>query len=155
MDMTRKRTAILLTLIVTSVVIGLLMLPWTGGGGDLHRLRRPLCRVEIHFDCWGVGVFDGSPWQGKWVGTEEPAFLARVEAWLKELKRPRCDNALKQSGGKIVLTFQDGTQEELLFLGPRRPGPGAGSCNGFSWDGLGVVGGREPFSDFLRELRLE
>ena len=54
-----------------------------------------------------------------------------------------------------VLVFRDGRQEELLFRGPNRPGPAAGRCGGFIWEGLGVLGADEPFTDFLAGLRAE
>ena len=121
----------------------------------LNRLHGPLNRIEVQFDSWGIVAPPASSWQGKWVGTDDPAFLARVEAWLRTLKRPGCCNALRQRGGRIVLTFRDGWQEELFFRGPDRPGPSGGPCSGFIWDGLDIVGGEEPFTDFLRELRVE
>ena len=119
----------------------------------LHRLEGPLARVEIQFECWGLAIPATSARREKWVGTDDPAFLARVEQWLRVVKRPPCCNALRQRGGRIVLTFQDGRREELLFRGADRPGPGG--CGGFIWDGLDLVGGEEPFSDFLAELRAD
>src|SRR5262249_26079891 len=72
--------------------------------GGLNRLRGPLGRVEIQFDCWGVVIPPPtSPWQRKWVGTDDPVFLARVEAWLESLTRPAYENAFRQRGGRIVL----------------------------------------------------
>jgi hypothetical protein len=124
-------------------------------GRAVHWLRGPLARVEIQFDCWGVPHAAPSTWRGKWVGTDDPAILAQVERWLQGVRRPSCCNALRQGGGRIVLTFQDGRQEEILFRGPVRPGPGAGDCGGFVWDGLDIVGGNEPFSAFLSELRVD
>jgi hypothetical protein len=122
---------------------------------ELNWLHGPLARVEIQFDCWGLPVPATSAWRGKWVGTDDPAFLARVEKWLQAVKRPQCCNALRQRGGRIVLMFQDGRQEEILFRGADRPGPGAGACGGFLWDGLHIIGGEEPFSAFLSELRTD
>jgi len=113
------------------------------------RLDGKLTRVGVQFDCWGVIVPQASAWQGQWVWTDDPAFLARVEAWLRTLKRPACENALRQRGNRLVLVFQDGRQEEMLFLGPDRPGPSAGRCGGFVWDGHGMLYGEEPFSEFL------
>jgi hypothetical protein len=121
----------------------------------LHWLHGPLSRVEVQFDCWGLSVPATSAWRQKWVGTDDRAFLARVEHWLLAVKRPMCGNALRQRGGRIVLTFQDGRREELLFLGADRPGPGAGGCGGFVWDGFDLIGEEEPFSDFLAQLRAE
>jgi hypothetical protein len=121
----------------------------------LNRLRGPLSRIEIQFDSWGLWEVSTSPWQGKWVGTDDPEFLAKVEAWLRTLQRPPYSNALRQLGGRILLTFRDGRQEELLFRGPDRPGPSRSRCFGFIWDGLDIEGGEEPFTDFLRELRVE
>src|SRR5262245_64128245 len=86
--------------------------------GRLNWLHGRLYRVEVQFDSWGLVVPPrNSPWQGKWVGTDDPAFLAKVEAWLRTLKCPACDNALRQRGGRIILTFANGRQEELLFRG--------------------------------------
>jgi hypothetical protein len=120
-----------------------------------NRLHGRLQRVEVQFESWPLATLPASPWRGKWVGTDDPAFLAKVEGWLQGLQRPTCDNALRQCGGRIVLTFQGGRHEEILFRGPDRPGPGASSCYGFIWDGLDVVGGEEPFTDFLRDLGTE
>jgi hypothetical protein len=148
-----NRLKIILTLIATLGALIYFSLREIDRHSGLNRLRGPLSRVEIQFDCWGLII--PAPWQGRWVGTDDPVFLARVEAWLEGLKRPTCENALRQRGGTIVLTFRDGRQEELLFRGADRPGPTATSCGGFIWEGLGVVGGEEPFTDFLRVLRPE
>jgi hypothetical protein len=120
-----------------------------------RRLHGSLGRIEVQFDSWGLVAPPTSSWQGKWVGTDDPEFLAKVETWLRTLYRPAYCNALCQRGGRIVLTFRDGRQEELLFRGPDQPGPSGGPCYGFIWDGLDVVGGEEPFTDFLRDLRVE
>jgi hypothetical protein len=146
------RLGLFLALLAALAGAGLCWLEMDSAG--LGRLHGRLSRVEIQFDCWGGLAEPGaSAWQGKWVGTDDPTFLARVETWLRTLRRPACANALRQRGGRIVLTFRDGRQEELLFRGPDRPGPSAGRCGGFVWDGIDVVGGEEPFTDFLRELR--
>jgi hypothetical protein len=117
------------------------------------RLHGRLQRVEIQFDCWGLApLCSPSPWRGKWVGTDDPVFLARVEGWLRALQRPACCNALRERGGRILLTFKDGRQEEVFFRGPDRPGMSFSWCSGFIWDGLDVVGGVEPFTEFLRDL---
>jgi hypothetical protein len=122
----------------------------------LNQLQGRLNRVEVQFGSWGLVVPPRtSPWQGKWVGTDDPALLAKVETWLLTLKRPVCDNALRQRGGRIILTFADGRQEELLFRGPDRPGSSGEPVYGFIWDGREVIGGYEPFTDFLRELPVE
>ena len=118
-----------------------------------NRLQGRLRRVEVQFESWPLPTAPASPWRGTWVGTDDPAFLAKVEDWLRALHRPSCGNALRQCGGRIVLTFQDGRQEEILFRGPDRPGPAGSSCGGFIWDGLDVVGAEEPFTDFLHGLR--
>jgi hypothetical protein len=118
----------------------------------LHWLHGPLARVEVQFDCWGLAVPAMSPWRSKWVGTDEPAFLAKVERWLQAVQRPSCDSALKQGGGRIVLVYQGGRREEVLFRGADRPGPGTTGCGGFLWDGRDLVGGEEPFSEFLAGL---
>jgi hypothetical protein len=114
-----------------------------------------LAQVEVQFDCWGLPMPAKSAWRGKWVGTSEPGFLAKVERWLRAVRRPVSQSALRQRGGRIVLTYRDGRREEVLFRGADRPGPGAGGCGGFLWDDLDLVGGEEPFSDFLAELRVE
>jgi hypothetical protein len=148
-----KRLKIILALVVPLGALIYFSLTEVHRRSGLNRLRGSLSRVEIQFDCWGVVTPPPtSPWQGKRVGSEDPVFLARVEAWLEGLQRPACENALRQRGGRIVLTFWDGRQEELLFRGADRPGPTATPCGGFSWEGLGVVGGEEPFTDFLRAL---
>jgi hypothetical protein len=121
----------------------------------LHWLHGPLARVEVQFDCWGLVAPATSAWRNTWVGTDEPAFLARVERWLRAVQRPPYSNALRQRGGRIVLTYRDGRREEVLFRGADRPGPGTEGCGGFVWDGLDLVGGREPFSEFLVKLRTE
>jgi hypothetical protein len=149
-----NRFPFVLSLLVLLVVLVWFSLTELDRHRGLNRLRGPLSRVEIQFDCWGfLTPPPTSPWQGKWIGTNDPSFLARVEAWLEGLRRPACENALRQRGSKIVLTFRDGRQEELLFRGPDRPGPAAGRCCGFIWEGLGVVGGDEPFTEFLAGLR--
>jgi hypothetical protein len=50
--------------------------------------------------------------------------------------------------------FEDGRREEMLFLGPDRPGFAGVRCGGFLWDGHGMCSGDEPFSQFLRALPL-
>jgi len=121
----------------------------------LHWLHGPLARVEVQFDCWGLAVPATSAWRSKWVGTDDPAFLARVERWLDTVQRPPCCNALRQRGGRIVLTYHSGRREEILFRGADRPGPASAGCYGFLWEGLDLVGGEEPFSTFLADLRTE
>jgi hypothetical protein len=148
------RLGVLLVLLTALAAAGLCWLEVNCGG--LDRLHGRLSRMEIQFDCWGGLAEPGaSAWQGKWVGTDDPAFLARVETWLQALRRPACGNALRQRGGRVVLTFRDGRQEELLFRGPGRPGPSAGRCGGFLWEGLDLVGGEEPLTDFLRDLSVD
>jgi hypothetical protein len=120
-----------------------------------NRLHGRLRRVEVQFESWPLPAVPASPWRGQWVGTDDPVFLDKVEAWLRELHRPACCNALKQCGGSIVLTFRDGRQEEILFRGPNRPGLTGSWCSGFIWEGLDVVGGEEPFTAFLRALGVE
>jgi hypothetical protein len=126
---------------------------YLGSPGDWtaeRRLRGKLARVGIQFDCWGVLLPPGSAWQGRWVWSKDPAFLARAEAWLQTLERPACESSFRQRGNRIMFVFADGRQEEMLFLGPNRPGPSAVCCYGFMWDGHGMSYGEEPFSEFLR-----
>jgi hypothetical protein len=127
--------------------------------GVESRLVGKLRSVGFQFDCWGVIVLHPpvsppSEWEGKWLWTEDPALLKRVETWLRTVRRPKgCENALGQRGGRIVLVFADGRQEEMLFRGPDRPGQGQRGCHGFIWDNEQVGYDEEPFSDFLREVR--
>jgi hypothetical protein len=129
-----------------------------GGGIDFlcwrepaayRRLHGKLARVGVQFDCWGLVVPPTSDWHGRWLWTDDPSFLARVEAWLPTLYRPLCENALRQRGNRLVLVFEDGRQEEMLFLGPDRPGPSEERCGGFIWDGHGMSYEEEPFSELL------
>jgi hypothetical protein len=144
--------------VVSLVVLFALAL---GGGIDFlcwgdwaawSRLRGQLARIGIEFNCWGASAAPASAGQGQWVWTDDPTFLARVESWLPTLSRPACENALRQRGNRLVLVFRDGRREEMLFLGPDRPGPSAARCGGFVWAGHGVLYGEEPFSEFLCSL---
>jgi hypothetical protein len=139
-------------------LLGLLALVLGGGidflswedGAAWSRLDGRLARIGVQFDGWGGIDSPASDWQGRWVWTDDPAFLARVEAWLPTLKRPACENALRQLGrNRLVLVFQDGRQEEMSFLGPHRPGSSAIRCYDFIWDGHGMINNYEPFSEFL------
>src|SRR5713101_9512758 len=99
-----NRFKIILVLIAAVGALGYLSLIEIDRRRGLNRLRGPLSRVEIQFDCWGLVVPPpASRWQGKWVGTDDPVLLARVETWLRALERPTCDSALRQRGGRIVL----------------------------------------------------
>jgi hypothetical protein len=114
------------------------------------RLHGKLSRVGFQFDSWGLLSLRTSEWQGQWLWTDDPLFLEQVESWLRSLgPPPACENALKQCGGRIVLVFRNGRQEEILFRGPDRPGPSGARCYGFVWDGHQVRYQDEPFSDFL------
>jgi hypothetical protein len=153
-----KSTALLGSAVALALLITASRVCW--GEAEAHRglnrLHGRLNRVEVQFDSWGLVVPPRtSPWQGNWVGMDDTVFLTKVEAWLRTLKRPVCDNALRQRGGRIILTFADGRQEELLFRGPDGPGASGEPVYGFIWDGREVIGGDEPFTDFLRELRVE
>jgi hypothetical protein len=122
------------------------------------RLAGRLQRVGFQFDCWGVILPDESEWSYKWLWTEDPTLLPRVEAWLWTVRRPRprgIENDFAQQGGRIILVFTDGRREELLFRGPRGPGPASRDCHGFIWDGEQVDYNydKEPFSGFLQEVR--
>jgi hypothetical protein len=121
-------------------------------GGVVGRPAGWLSRVGIQFDSWGLISDRPSPWRDRWVWTDDPNFLARVDAWRRSLRRPAYENALRQAGGRIVVLYRDGRREEFLFRGPDRPGPGAGGCGGFLYRGHEVQGGEEPFTDFLRGL---
>ncbi len=122
----------------------------------VNALHGPLSRVEIRFDGLAFPPQSwGSPWGGKWVGTDDPAFLARVENWLAGLEQHQqmALPALRQFCHKIVLTFRDGRQEELFCYGAIHPGDSSGTCGGIKWQKFFVVGGQEPFTDFIRSLR--
>jgi hypothetical protein len=141
----------LVALFALALAAGIDFLCW-GDWARWTRLHGKLERIGIQFDCWGVGAPSASAGRGQWVWTDDPTFLARVEAWLPTLRRPVCENALRQRGNRLVLVFRDGRQEEMLFLGPDRPGPSAARCGGFIWDGHGMVCAKEPFSEFLCSL---
>src|SRR5262245_64174769 len=77
-----------------------------------------LSRVGFHFDCWGIKRKNDSEWQGKWLWTSDEAFLRRVDAWRRSIEpwpADKCQHALAQRGGKIVLEFASGRQEIYLF----------------------------------------
>jgi hypothetical protein len=121
----------------------------------LNRLQGRLSRVEIRFQSWGLACLSSDPWRDNWVGSDDPVFLQRVEAWLNNVKRSPYSNALEQSGGTITLVFQDGRREDLLFRGPSRPGPSNSRCGGFLWEGQDVYGEDEPFTELIRDLGVD
>ncbi len=123
----------------------------------INRLHGPLSRVEIRFDCWGFTPhLTTSPWRGKWVGTDDSAFLTRVEEWLAGLEHYQVPEAFRQGGHKILLTFQDGRQEQLFCHSLDHPGDMTGECGPITWEGFRVRGGEEPFTDFfIRNLRAD
>jgi hypothetical protein len=59
---------------------------------------------------------------------------------------------LRQRGNRILLVFQDGHKEEMLFLGPDHPGPSPVCSCGFIWDGHGMGYRDEPFTEYLHAL---
>jgi hypothetical protein len=116
-------------------------------GAYLYRPGK-LRRVGFQFDCWGVAVVIHSKFQEKWIWTDDPEFLKKVEDWRRTLKRPEVNAALRQGGGRIVLEFKNGKKEEFLThaLGLRGPG------SRVLLNGQHVFSEREPFSEFLRQI---
>src|SRR5262245_51530604 len=119
--------------ILVAVVLASAFYLFVGGWPVESRLSGKLACVGIQVNSWGVTTPVASAWQGQWVWSDDPAFLARVESWLLTLERPACESALRQRINRLLLVFQDGREEELLFLGPDCPGPSAHRCCGFGW----------------------
>ena len=108
-----------------------------------------LRRVGFQFDSWGIAGAEDFPseWRGKWFWTDDSEFLARVEAWRGDLKRWQSSGALRSAGGRIVLEYCNGRQEEFFThsLGPTGPG------SLVLFHGQHMCSEHEPFSESLRQ----
>lgn len=115
---------------------------------DDSRLAGRLRYVRIELHCWGFPA--DAALQCRTIRSDAPVFLQDVERWLRELQYPICESAFGIPGHRLVLMFEDGRTEEMFFRGLDERTPR--HCYGFSWDGRGVIGKDEPFSDCIPNL---